>query len=88
MALFPLTLFTFPLLISPHPSTINFSRRPTIIKNASDVTKYAFDRTQALSEVLHAIQTTSTISYQGDEDQAMNELLGELEYSFISFNKT
>jgi len=60
-------------------------RRPTIIKNASDVTKYAFDRTQALSEVLHAIQTTSTISYQGDEDLAMNELLGELEYSFISF---
>jgi A1 cistron-splicing factor AAR2 len=59
----------------------------------SEITKYAFDRTQALSEVLSSLKGSSTKESSMKEssmkessmESAMYDLLGELEYSFVTF---
>jgi len=73
-------------------------RRPQPIKSSStttaltpsDITKYAFDRTQALSEVLQSLRPHCSEERSEEREEtgivsAMFDLLGELEYSFIQF---
>ena len=51
----------------------------------SEITKYAFDRTQALSEVLQQRRQDAEHNTALSLEGAMLDLLGELEYSFVAF---
>ena len=77
-------------------------RRPAVLTDfsPSEITKYAFDRTQALSEVLVTLSNKQSLAEGGGDDSSsvssssdnsssdssiMSRFLGELEYAFVSF---